>query len=109
MIFNVAFLVGVVMFIHYGWTALRHDVKRTTCVLMANIYIIMIAIVLWLRSAYLRDLEGLCWALLLAAFSQGCVHIYMWFYGLSFKKAALKISQMHIPFKDFWKQIKKCL
>lgn len=109
MIFTVSFLVGVVMFIHYGWTALRHDVKQTTPILMANIYIIMIAIVLWLRATYLHDLEGLCWALLLAAFSQGCVHIYFWFYGLTFKAAAAKVSQMHIPMRDIWKQIKRCL
>lgn len=109
MIFTVAFWAGIIMFIHYGWTALRHDVRHSTPALVANIYIIMIAIVLWLRAAYLRDLEGLCWALLLAAFSQGCVHIYMWFYGLSFKNAAYKISKMHIPPKDYFKQFKKCL
>ena len=109
MIFTIAFLAGGVMFIHYGWTALKHDVKNSTPMLVANIYLIMIAIVLWLRASYLHDLEDLAWALLLAAVSQGCTHIYMWFYGLSFKKAAAKIHAMHVHPRDFLKQVKKCL
>ena len=109
MIFKFSFVIGLFMFVHYGWSILRHDVKESTKFLIVNLYIIMACAVLILRASLIRNGDDLLCAFMVAVFSQTAVHVYFWFYGLSFKSAAKRVNEIHIPLKDLITQIKKCL
>jgi hypothetical protein len=109
MIFKFSFAIGILMFIHYGWSILRHDVSQSTKLLIVNLYVIMTCAVLILRASFIKDADDLLCAFMVAVASQTVVHIYFWFYGLSFKNAAKRVNEIQIPFKDYLKQIKKCL
>lgn len=109
MITTISFCIGLLMFIHYGCSVLKHDATKSTLIVKLSLIILMICAVLIMLNSYIKDVEVLLMSYAVAVLTQTLLQIYLWFYGLSIKKASSLIYDMHLPIKDYLKRFKRSL
>jgi hypothetical protein len=107
MFFNLIFILGVGMFVHYGCQILKHDVDESTWFMQLALVVTFIGIVLILRACYLQDIWHLAYGFALYAASQTPLSLYMWYYGMTYKRAAKRVHGTDVT--DFVSQIRKQL
>lgn len=86
------FALGAIMFLHYGCSILKHDsAKSVTFLKMALLVAITMSVQIMVASL-LADVFWTMTAVAIFSATQICVSIYLWTFGMSYKKAAAKVQ-----------------
>ena len=96
MFFTLSIILGIGMFIHYGCQILKHDVAESTFFMKFALIVTFISIVLILRAAVLKDFEQIAYGFFLFALAQSPLSVYLWFYGMTYKRASRTASETQI-------------